>query len=92
MRLKWSDWAAVVVADLAKAHPDIERLIDRIDVMRWGHAMIQPRVGFVWSQPRLAASESLGRIHFAGTDLSGVALLEEAFERGRKAAEKCLSR
>lgn len=87
MRLQWEDWCRVVVADLSKAHPDIEPLIERIDVMRWGHAMIQPRVGFVWGGEREKACESLGNIHFAGTDLSGVALMEEAFYRGLKAAD-----
>ncbi|PAY21212.1 hypothetical protein CKO51_02700 [Rhodopirellula sp. SM50] len=90
MRLSWRDWASVVVSDLRKAHPDIGSLIRRIDVMRWGHAMIQPRVGFVWGDQRQAAAESLGRIHFAGTDLSGVALMEEAFDRGVRAGDRCL--
>jgi glycine/D-amino acid oxidase-like deaminating enzyme len=88
LRLTWEDWVRVIVSDLGKPHPDIRSLIRRIDVMRWGHAMIQPRVGFVWGGQRERACESLGRIHFAGTDLSGVALLEEAFDRGVLAAEK----
>ncbi|WP_197456014.1 flavin monoamine oxidase family protein [Stieleria neptunia] len=91
MRLAWRDWASVVVSDLRKAHPDIGSLIERIDVMRWGHAMIQPRVGFVWGDQRQAAAHSLGRVHFAGTDLSGVALMEEAFDRGVRAADRCLA-
>ncbi|MCO8122803.1 FAD-dependent oxidoreductase [Stieleria sp. TO1_6] len=89
MQLTWQDWVRVVVSDLRKAHPDLAPLIRRIDVMRWGHAMVQPRVGFVWSDQRRTASESLGRIHFAGTDLSGIALLEEAFDRGVQAANRC---
>lgn len=91
MRLTWSDWASVVITDLGKAHRDIHGLIERLDVMRWGHAMVQPRVGFVWSDARQRSSQSLGRIHFAASDLSGVALFEEAFDRGLRAAEKCLS-
>lgn len=89
MRLGWRAWASVVVSDLRKAHPDIQSLIGRIDVMRWGHAMVQPRVGFVWGGQREAASESIGHVHFAGTDLSGVALMEEAFDRGLRAADRC---
>lgn len=91
LRLQWSDWASVVITDLQKAHPEIASLIDRIDVMRWGHAMIQPRVGFVWGGDRQQASQSIGRIHFAGTDLSGIALMEEAFDRGVRAGDRCLS-
>ncbi|QEG00003.1 protoporphyrinogen oxidase [Stieleria maiorica] len=89
MRLSWRDWADVIVTDLSKAHGDIRGLIERINVMRWGHAMIQPRVGFVWGGQREAAAESLGRIHFAATDLSGIALMEEAFDRGVRAADRC---
>ncbi|MCA9138558.1 MAG: FAD-dependent oxidoreductase [Planctomycetales bacterium] len=90
LRLGWSDWARVVISDLQKAHPEIATLIERIDVMRWGHAMIQPRVGFVWGGERQQASESIGRIHFAGTDLSGIALMEEAFDRGVQAGDRCV--
>ena len=91
MRLTWEDWATVVVSDLQRAHPKIGALIERIDLMRWGHAMIQPRVGFVWGDERLAASQPLGRVHFAGTDLSGVALMEEAFYHGLRAADEVLA-
>jgi monoamine oxidase len=91
MRLSWQDWATVIVADLQRPHPRIASLIDRIDVMRWGHGMVQPRVGFVWSESRRRAAEPLGRIHFAGTDLSGIALMEEAFDHGVRAAEEVVS-
>ena len=46
--------------------------------MRWGHAMVRPEPGTVWSDGRRQAAEPLGRIHFAHTDLSRVALFEEA--------------
>ncbi|MAI72892.1 MAG: twin-arginine translocation pathway signal [Rhodopirellula sp.] len=91
MNLKWADWADVVLSDLRRAHPDIDTLVTRVDVMCWGHAMIQPLPGFVWSPEREQASKPLGPIHFAGTDLSGVALLEEAFFHGVRAAEEILA-
>ena len=59
--------------------------------MCWGHAMIQPLPGFVWGPDREQASKPLGPIHFAGTDFSGVALLEEAFFHGVRAAEEILA-
>lgn len=89
MKLGWADWAAVCTSDLKRAHPDIQPLISRMDFMRWGHAMIQPRVGFVWGGERERACQSIGRVHFAATDLSGVALMEEAFDRGIRAADRC---
>ena len=91
LQLGWADWAEVVLADLRLAHPGIDDLVSRIDIMCWGHAMIQPSPGFVWGPERRAAAEPLGAVHFAGTDLSGVALLEEAFFHGVRAAEEILA-
>jgi len=84
-------WAEIALADLGRAHPDLRGLVDRIDVARWGHAMIAPRPGFIASAARREAREPLGSIHFAHTDLSGVALFEEAFDHGVRAAEEVLS-
>lgn len=86
----WREWADVALTDLARAHADIRALTRRIDVMRWGHAMIRPRAGFLWGGARAAAQKPFGSIHFAHTDLSGVALFEEAFDQGLRAAEEVL--
>lgn len=85
------EWAEVALSDLQRAHRDIRALTRRLDVMRWGHAMIRPRVGFQWGGARAKAQQPLGRIHFANTDLSGVALFEEAFDHGLRAAEEVLA-
>lgn len=85
------EWAEVALADLSRAHTDVRTLTRRLDVMRWGHAMIRPRVGFQWGGARLKAQQPFGSIHFANTDLSGVALFEEAFDHGLRAAEEILS-
>jgi len=84
-------WADVALSDLQRAHPDVRALTRRLDVMRWGHAMIRPRVGFQWGGARRRAQEPFGPVHFANTDLSGVALFEEAFDHGLRAAEEVLS-
>jgi hypothetical protein len=84
-------WAEVALSDLQRAHPDIRTLTQRLDVMRWGHAMIRPRVGFQWGGARLKAQQPFGPIHFAHTDLSGVPLFEEAFDHGLRAAEEVLA-
>jgi glycine/D-amino acid oxidase-like deaminating enzyme len=83
--------AELALADLNAAHPEIRTLTERLDVMRWGHAMIRPRPGFIWSTARAKAAEPFGKIHFANTDLSGVALFEEAFYHGNRAADEILS-
>lgn len=85
------EWAEVALADLQRAHPDIRGMTSRIDVARWGHAMIRPRPGFVWGKSRREAKLPWRGIHFANTDLSGVALFEEAFYHGIRAAEEVLT-
>jgi phytoene dehydrogenase-like protein len=84
-------WADVALSDLRRAHTDIRALTRRLDVMRWGHAMIRARVGFQWGGARREAQKPFGPVHFAHTDLSGVALFEEAFDHGLRAAEEVLA-
>ncbi len=88
----WKDLADVCLSDLSRAHPDIRELTTRIDIMRWGHAMISPRPNFIWSGIREKAVQPYRNIHFAHTDLSGVALFEEAFYHGLRAAGEVLDR
>jgi hypothetical protein len=84
----WRELADVCLTDVARAHPDIYELCERIDIMRWGHAMISPRPRFIWSGTREKAQEPYRNIHFAHTDLSGIALFEEAFHHGFRAANE----
>jgi hypothetical protein len=54
--------------------------------------MVRPTPGFMWGPARFAAQESLGdTLHFAHSDLGGMALFEEANWFGVKAAEKALT-
>jgi phytoene dehydrogenase-like protein len=85
------EWAEVTLSDLQRAHRDIRPLTRRLDVMRWGHAMIRPRTGFQWGGARLQAQRPRGPVHFAHTDLSGIPLFEEAFDHGLRAAEEVLA-
>jgi len=89
---EWRELADVCMADLARAHPDIYDLTTRLDVMRWGHAMVSPRPNFIWSGVREKAMKPYRNIHFAHTDLSGMALFEEAFYHGLRAAKEVLGR
>lgn len=92
LNLGWQEWAELALADLSRPHPDVRKLVTRLDVMRWGHAMIRPRPGFVWGAARRRALLPLGNVHFAHSDLSGVALFEEAFSHGVRAADEVLGR
>lgn len=86
----WKQLADVCLTDLARAHSDIYELTTRIDIMRWGHAMISPRPNFIWSGFREKAKKPNRNIHFAHTDLSGIALFEEAFYHGLRASGEIL--
>jgi len=60
-------------------------------VFRWGHAMTRPRVGARRALREAAAHVPVGSVHFAHTDLSGVAIFEEAHDHGVRAAEEVLA-
>ena len=92
-RLQDMDWQTctnLVLDDLRKAHPDLDRFVARVDIIKWGHAMIQPRPHFLFSEALRRAKEPHQGIHFAHTDLSGLALFEEAQDHGLRAAEEIL--
>jgi hypothetical protein len=88
--LSHQEIADIVLTDLSRAHKDIRELTTRIDVMRWGHAMISPRPNFLWSGVRELAQKPYKNIYFAHSDLSGVALFEEAFYHGMRVAKEIL--
>jgi phytoene dehydrogenase-like protein len=81
----YSEWAETVLADLSRAHPDVRDHVERIEVAFWGHGMIRPRTGQMFGG---AGHAPAGKIHFAHTDLSGLALFEEAFDHGLRAARE----
>lgn len=87
----WHELTDVCMTDVARAHPDIYELCDHVDIMRWGHAMISPRPNFIGSETRAKAQRPYRNTHFAHTDLSGIALFEEAFYHGIRAAKELLT-
>lgn len=89
----WAVWRDRILADLSRAHPDLAASVRRLDVMRYGHAMVRPEVGFVCAPALAAAGTALrGPVHLAHADLSGFSLFEEAYEWGTRAAERALAR
>ena len=92
LQTPWKDWADFIVWDLSRPHSEIRNLITRMDLFFWGHAMVQPRVGFIWGKDRREAALPQGNIHFAHSDLSGFSIFEEAQYRGVLAAEKILTK
>lgn len=88
--LNHAEISDIILSDLSRAHPNIRELTEKIDVMRWGHAMISPRTNFLWSNARTEAQKPFRNIHFAHSDLSGIALFEEAFYHGIRVAKEIL--
>jgi protoporphyrinogen oxidase len=86
-RETWQTWAQRVLNDLSPVHPDLPGKLGRIDLMRWGHAMLIPTPG-LRGHPALAAlAHPQGLLHFAHSDLSAYSVFEEAFTRGSLAAQ-----
>ena len=48
----WHYWKEAILDDLTRAHRDIRQCVSRIDIMRMGHAMVRPTVGFLSSEER----------------------------------------
>ncbi|MHB8880506.1 MAG: FAD-dependent oxidoreductase [Thermodesulfovibrionales bacterium] len=79
-------WADMIIRDLSRFHPGIEKGIEEVNVWLWGHAMVRPVPKFIWGRARQEALRPLGRIFFAHSDMSGISLFEEAQYRGILAA------
>lgn len=86
----WRVWAEDIMHELSAPHPDLPRLVERIDIWRNGHAMVRPAVGFIWGKARERLLQPGGRLHLAHADLSGFSVFEEAQYRGVYAAERVL--
>jgi phytoene dehydrogenase-like protein len=85
-------WGERVLADIAPAQPDVHQRVQRIDLMRYGHAMAVPHPG-LQRHPALAALRAArGRLRFAHADLAGYSVFEEAFTAGCEAAAAPLPR
>lgn len=87
----WRTWTDRILGDLALAHPDIRDCVSRVDIMRHGHAMIRPTVGFLTEHER-TNPPALPGLHFAHSDASGISIFEEAQYQGVGAARAVMGR
>jgi hypothetical protein len=91
----WRLWAERVCRPLLRAHPDLGKQLQRIDLARHGHAMATPVPG-LRSHPALVALRQAavsggiagGRIHLAHSDLAGYSVFEEAFTIGHRVGQR----
>jgi len=79
-------WAERVLTDLAAAHPDLRQRVQRIALVRHGHAMAVPRPGVRSSTALAALRAGRGRVRHAHSDQAGYSVFEEAFTLGHQAA------
>lgn len=92
MQKPWQECARQPLEDLEAAHPDLRTHVSRVDIMRYGHAMIRPTPGLISSGERQAVEDFAGPVQFGASDVSGVSIFEEAQYRGVRAVERCLQR
>ena len=83
----WSAWRDTIVRDLSRAHADIAQCIERIDIMRWGHAMARPTPGLLGRVATLRQWTPAPRVFLAHADMSSLSLFEEAQWHGVAAAD-----
>jgi monoamine oxidase len=81
----WRTCAARIVGEFATAHPDLAAKLQRVDLMRYGHAMSIPAPGVRGSTALAALAAPQRRVHFAHADLSSYSVFEEAFSHGTRA-------
>ncbi|PKK89460.1 MAG: hypothetical protein CVV64_14365 [Candidatus Wallbacteria bacterium HGW-Wallbacteria-1] len=87
----WDYWARLTVWELMKAHPDIIDYIEKLDIWKWGHPMLQPKVGHVWGADRAGLLKPFGRIRMGHADVCGIPVFEEVTYRGFQIAEEILA-
>lgn len=91
-KISHEEWVGKVINDLKIVHPNIEDATENMDVMIWGHAMVQPLPGLIHGNTRTELAVSINdNIHFAHTDLAGISIFEEAFYQGLQAAQKIIN-
>ncbi|HET9056661.1 MAG TPA: FAD-dependent oxidoreductase [Chitinophagaceae bacterium] len=93
IEMKHEDWVKIILDDLKKVHTNIETAVEKINVMIWGHAMIQPRTNYISGTIRKELSHSgFSNIELAHTDIAGISIFEEAFYQGINAADSVIKK
>ena len=97
LRQPWTHWRDAILAELGAAHPDLVEKTERIDLVRYGHAMAVPTPGALAQVARARAAGRTARVRteaaplifddaprlaFAHADWSGYSIFEEAFTLG----------
>ncbi len=81
-----------ILGELEKVVPTIGGTVTQFDLYRWGHPMLIPTKGSVFSEMRHAIKRPLGAIFFAGHECEGIPIIDSAIVSGMRAARKILQR
>ena len=85
-----SFWTEQIMADLRRVHPELDDLVERVDLYRWGHGMMRPSPRSLWGPMAAWRQQPMERIFFASCDATGLPLCEEAIFSGILAAEQAM--
>ncbi len=88
----WKTWVDTILADLRPAHPDLATHLRRVEVHRWGHAMVVPVPGLPGSETLARLRAPAGRFRIAHGDLAGYSVFEEALYWGNRAGADVAAR
>lgn len=87
----YESFSQQIIADLGKAHKDLDKFIVNLDIKLWGHGMVKPKPGTIFNEQKSHYTTNIqNKIFFAHTDLSGISIFEEAFYQGTKTAKDIL--
>lgn len=87
----YEQWRDIFLDELLVIHPELKGFVKRLDVWLWGHAMVRPVTGFMWSDERRRFLRQSPPVFRAHSDMSGLSIFEEAYTHGVRAAEGVLS-
>ncbi len=88
----WEYWAKSVLHELEIAHPEIEQLIDRMDIWRYGHAMRQVKTDYIFGEQSQKMRQPFGNVHFGHVDVCALPVFEEVVHRSFQIAEELISK
>ncbi|MFD0892664.1 FAD-dependent oxidoreductase [Luteolibacter ambystomatis] len=91
LKTSYESWCESILTDLERPHPDLRDHLTHLDIWLWGHAMSRPLPGVIHGETRARMRETLGKIHFAHSDMSGLSIFEEACHWGHEASRTILS-
>ena len=76
-----------ILADLETMAPGVTDTVTQFDLYRWGHPLVIPYPGFLFSEARRNSRLPVGKIQFAGHETEGIPFIDNAIMGGILAAE-----